>query len=208
MPKGLIRHQHTGDLHFITISCYRHTHVLETPAARDTLQRIVEETRQKYLFHVLGYVFLSNHIHLLVTEPETANLSTAIQVLKQRFSRIRSEELVWDPDTTTSTSSPTQSESRSFVTCTATLSKLAWSNYRNNGVGAVTARTPLKKTTQSKSQPNARKTPGAPYLDSEMWASSEARPLSSNLARRQKASAPVKRQICFYLEELYRDHLE
>jgi putative transposase len=97
MPKGLIRHQHTGDLHFITISCYRHTHILDTPAARDTLQRILEETRQKYLFHVLGYVFLSNHIHLLVTEPETANLSTAIQVLKQRFSRTRSEEFVWEP---------------------------------------------------------------------------------------------------------------
>jgi putative transposase len=97
MPKGLVRYQQTGELHFITISCYRHTHILGTPAARNTLQQILEETRQKYTFDVLGYVFLSNHIHLLVTEPETTNLSTAIQVLKQRFSRTRDEEFVWEP---------------------------------------------------------------------------------------------------------------
>jgi putative transposase len=85
MPKGLIRYQQTGDLHFITISCYRHANILGTPTARDTLQQI------------LGYVFMSNHIHLLVTEPEGTNLSTAIQVIKQRFSRTRSEDFVWEP---------------------------------------------------------------------------------------------------------------
>ncbi len=40
---------------------------------------------------------MSNHIHLLVTEPEGAPLSTAVQVLKQRFSRTRQEEFVWEP---------------------------------------------------------------------------------------------------------------
>src|SRR5258708_31179409 len=40
---------------------------------------------------------MSNHVHLLVTEPEQAKLSTALQVLKQRFSRTRSEEFVWEP---------------------------------------------------------------------------------------------------------------
>jgi putative transposase len=40
---------------------------------------------------------MSNHIHLLVTEPERTNLSTAIQVIKQRFSRTTSEEFVWEP---------------------------------------------------------------------------------------------------------------
>jgi putative transposase len=97
MPKGLIRYHHTGDLHFITISCYRHTNILGTKAARNTLQKILEETRQKYNFQILGYVFLSNHIHLLISEPENAQLSTAIQVMKQRFSRTRKEEFVWEP---------------------------------------------------------------------------------------------------------------
>jgi putative transposase len=97
MPKGLIRHHQTGDLHFLTISCHRHTNILGTPTARDTLRQILEETRQKYAFQIIGYVFMSNHLHLLITEPEQAKLSTAIQVLKQRFSRTRREEFVWEP---------------------------------------------------------------------------------------------------------------
>ena len=61
------------------------------------LQLILEETRQKYAFQLLGYVFMSNHIHLLMSEPQHTKLSTAIQVLKQRFSRTRVEEFVWEP---------------------------------------------------------------------------------------------------------------
>jgi putative transposase len=99
MPKGLVRYQQTGDLHFITISCYRHSDILGTPTARNTLQQILEETRNKYRFQILGYVFMSNHIHIhiLITEPERTNLSSAIQVIKQRFSRTRPEEFVWEP---------------------------------------------------------------------------------------------------------------
>ena len=97
MPKGLVRRRRTGDLHFITISCHRHAHLLKSPEACRTLQRILEETRQKYRSHVAGYVFMSNHIHLLISEPEAAPISTAIQVLKQRFSRTRPEEFVWEP---------------------------------------------------------------------------------------------------------------
>ncbi len=97
MPKGLVRYQQTGALHFITISCYRHANILGTSTARNSLQQILEETRRKYGFQILGYVFMSNHVHLLVTEPEQAKLSTALQELKQRFSRTRSEEFVWEP---------------------------------------------------------------------------------------------------------------
>ena len=96
MPKGLVRRQQSGHLHFLTISCHRHAHVLKSPEACATLQRILEETRQKYAFHVIGYVFMSNHIHLLLSEPEGGPLSIAIQVLKQRFSRTRTEEFVWE----------------------------------------------------------------------------------------------------------------
>lgn len=97
MPKGLVRRHRTGDLHFITISCHRHSHILRDPEACRELQRILEETRLKYRFHVAGYVFMSNHVHLLISEPEETPLSTAIQVLKQRFSRTRQEEFVWEP---------------------------------------------------------------------------------------------------------------
>jgi putative transposase len=97
MPKGLVRYQYAGHLHFITISCHRHANILKTPAACNLLQQILEDTRKKYRFDILGYVFMSNHIHLLITEPVQAKLSTAIQVIKQRFSRTRSEEFVWEP---------------------------------------------------------------------------------------------------------------
>ena len=46
---------------------------------------------------VHAYCLMSNHVHLLVTEPERTNLSTAIQVIKQRFSRTRPEEFGWEP---------------------------------------------------------------------------------------------------------------
>jgi hypothetical protein len=61
MPKGLYRRQNTGDLHFITISCHRHAHILKPSEACNTLQKILEESRRKYLFHILGYVFMSNY---------------------------------------------------------------------------------------------------------------------------------------------------
>jgi putative transposase len=96
MPQGLIRYHQTGDLHFITISCYRHANILGTSTARNTLQQILEETRQKYDFHILGYVIMSNHLHLLLTEPEEVKLSIVIQVLKQRFSRTCKEAFVWE----------------------------------------------------------------------------------------------------------------
>jgi putative transposase len=46
---------------------------------------------------VHGYVVMPDHVHLLVGEPETAALSLAVQMLKQRFSRTRTEEYVWEP---------------------------------------------------------------------------------------------------------------
>src|SRR5216683_3540110 len=113
MPKGLVRYQQTGDLHFITVSCYRHANILGTPAARNVLQQILEDTRRKYNFSLLGYVFMSNHIHLLITEPVGANLSTTIQVIKQRFAP-DPKSLYGSPATTTSTSSQKQRKLKNF----------------------------------------------------------------------------------------------
>ncbi len=40
---------------------------------------------------------MPNHAHLLLTEPEQTKLSVSMQVLKQRFSRTRTEEHIWAP---------------------------------------------------------------------------------------------------------------
>ncbi len=97
MSLGLNRYHQTGDLHFITFSCARKRNLLATVEARDRFVEILEQTRQKYLFHINGYVVMPNHVHLLISEPETAPLSLAMQILKQRFSRTRTEDCVWEP---------------------------------------------------------------------------------------------------------------
>jgi putative transposase len=45
---------------------------------------MLEQTRQRYRFVVVGYVVMPEHIHLLITEPEVGTPSTVMQVLKQR----------------------------------------------------------------------------------------------------------------------------
>jgi putative transposase len=97
MPTGLERRQNTGQDHAINFICVRRRPILGSPEARDTFLNILEETRQKYLFEVLGYVIMPNHVHLILSEPPRHPLSTAIQVIKQRFSRTRTEDYVWEP---------------------------------------------------------------------------------------------------------------
>jgi putative transposase len=54
---------------------------------RDLFLNILEETRRKYKFAVHGYVVMPEHFHLLMTEPEIADPSVVMKVLKERFSR-------------------------------------------------------------------------------------------------------------------------
>lgn len=97
MPTGLRRYQETGDLHFLTFSCVRHRPLLGEAEARDVFVDLLEKTRELYRMGVHGYVVMPDHVHLLVTEPDEAPLSLAVQILKQRFSKTRTEEHVWEP---------------------------------------------------------------------------------------------------------------
>ncbi len=96
MSTGLNRYHHTGRPHFITFSCVRHRPILGTEGTRDTFCELLERTRELYIFHILGYVIMPEHVHLLLTEPEAKPLSIAIQILKQRFSKTRDELHVWE----------------------------------------------------------------------------------------------------------------
>ena len=84
MPSGLHRTYGAHHLHFITCSCYRRLPLLCSARSRDTFLKILEQTRERYRFVIVGYVVMPEHIHLLVTEPEVGTLSTVMQVLKQR----------------------------------------------------------------------------------------------------------------------------
>ena len=93
MPRGLQRFQHTGDLHFITFSCYHRVALLDLPESHRTFELTLERVRRWYGLFVTGYVVMPEHVHLLVSEPERSGLATAIQMLKQ----ITSTELHWVP---------------------------------------------------------------------------------------------------------------
>ena len=87
MPKGLRRYYGSGDLHFITCSCYQRRPWLDTDERRDLFLRILEEVRTEHRFVVLGYVVMPEHFHLLMSEPQVGTPSTAMQSVKQRFAQ-------------------------------------------------------------------------------------------------------------------------
>ena len=87
MPSGLHRTYGAHHLHFITTSCYRRLAFLGAARSRDIFLTILEQTRQRYRFVVVGYVVMPEHVHLLLTEPEVGTPSTVMQVLKQRTAR-------------------------------------------------------------------------------------------------------------------------
>ena len=87
MPRGLHRYYGADQLHFITCSCYHRLPFLRTARSRDLILSVLEQTRKRYHFVVVGYVVMPEHIHLLLSEPEVGTPSTVMQVLKQRTAR-------------------------------------------------------------------------------------------------------------------------
>jgi len=81
--KHLERRYGTGQLHFITCSCYRRMPLLGTPQAQNCFLRILSEVRERYDFALLGYVVMPEHNHLLINEPRVGTPSTVMQVLKK-----------------------------------------------------------------------------------------------------------------------------
>ena len=84
MPSGLHRTYGAHHLHFVTCSCYGRLPFLGTARSRDAFVKMLEQTRERYRFVVVGYVVMPEHIHLLLTEPEVGTPSTVLQVVKQR----------------------------------------------------------------------------------------------------------------------------
>jgi len=84
MPTGLKRYYGRGHLHFITFSCYRRLPLLKTARARDTFVEELAKVRDETKFHLLGYVVMPEHVHLLISEPPQGTPSTVLQKLKRR----------------------------------------------------------------------------------------------------------------------------
>jgi len=88
MPLGLERRQNTGQLHFITFSCYRRLPYLESSKSKDILEQVIERTRRSHKGTIYAYVLMPEHVHLLLSEPERHQLSSTIRVLKGESSKL------------------------------------------------------------------------------------------------------------------------
>jgi len=87
MPAGLRRYYGKGHLHFITFSCYRRLPLLKTVRARDIFVKELGKVRGEMGFHLLGYVVMPEHVHLLMSEPPRGTPSTVLHKLKLRVAR-------------------------------------------------------------------------------------------------------------------------
>ena len=162
MPWGLNRYYGTGHLHFITCSCYHRLPLLGKPGRRTWFLELLEQTRQRYDFVVVGYVVMPEHFHILIGEPEIGTPSTVLQVVKQRFARRvlralrqrkckaqpalwREDENHWvtfgKPASMISTCGRGASRSKSCATCMRIRSSGAWCWSPDSGCGAVSETT-------------------------------------------------------------------
>ena len=87
MPAGLRRYYGQGHLHFLTFSCYRRLPLLKTVRARAIFLKELARVRDEMEFHLIGYVVMPEHVHLLLSEPRRGTPSTVLQKLKLRVAR-------------------------------------------------------------------------------------------------------------------------
>ena len=81
MPWGLKRFHDSGQLHFLTSGCYRIRANFGSVSSRTNFESALERVRQQYGLCVYGYVVMTEHVHLLVSEPERGTLAQAMQSL-------------------------------------------------------------------------------------------------------------------------------
>jgi putative transposase len=95
MTERLVRYQQSGDMHFITFSCYHRLPYLASPEAKNLFEDALERIRRKYRFVVAGYVVMPEHVHLLVNEPEQSSLDRAIKAIKLSVALRQRERPFW-----------------------------------------------------------------------------------------------------------------
>jgi len=87
MPKRLKRLVGQGDLHFITFCCYQRRPLLGSAHVRTLAAKILGEVRSRFSFPLIGFVFMPDHVHMLIGESSLALPPKILQVFKQRLSR-------------------------------------------------------------------------------------------------------------------------
>lgn len=87
--RKLIHHVHEpGDIHELTFSCYQRQPLLTNDLWLSELAGAIDRSNQRHSFGLLAYVFMPEHVHLLVAPltPEV-NLPQLLSDIKQPTSR-------------------------------------------------------------------------------------------------------------------------
>ncbi|MGH8015096.1 MAG: transposase, partial [Candidatus Zixiibacteriota bacterium] len=87
MPR--LRHfDNTGTARFITFVCYRQQPSLTDDKAKAILARFIDEIRHKYGFRLMGYVFMPEHVHLVLHPIDGTPIGKVIREIKSLSARM------------------------------------------------------------------------------------------------------------------------
>ena len=75
------RFENTGEIRFLTFSCFRHLPLFNNDAIKDQFIEVLAATRRKTRFRLYAWVIMPDHIHLLI-EPSLPDYPVAV-VLKE-----------------------------------------------------------------------------------------------------------------------------
>ena len=87
MTHGLVRFHQSRQSHFLTFSCYHRQPKFASSSRCELFLDCLEQTRRGFHLCVYGYVMMPEHVHLLVSEPETNSLADAMHFLKLSFTK-------------------------------------------------------------------------------------------------------------------------
>ncbi len=76
-----------GDCHELTYSCYRRQPLLTDDVWRETLSESVARASERHRYQVIAFVYMPEHIHLLVLPlPGASPVSQYLFAIKRPFS--------------------------------------------------------------------------------------------------------------------------
>ena len=82
-----VRHYHDpGDLHELTFSCHDRLPLLTNDRWRDLLAESIDRAVERYAFSLTAFVFMPEHVHLLVYSRRSPDIDSLLYAIKRPFS--------------------------------------------------------------------------------------------------------------------------
>jgi putative transposase len=78
---------------FVTTTCYKHIQLLATEEAKNILSNSLNFLTEKYQCHILGYVIMPNHLHMILYFQADNRLSDFMRDFK-KFTSVKLRQLV------------------------------------------------------------------------------------------------------------------